>query len=87
MRARLLTLILAATVLPFGCRGPVAPDGCTEELDGACWTWVSGTSSINFGGVYGTQGTASPSNVPGARQFCFVDGRRWQPLALWWSQL
>ncbi len=33
------------------------------------WTWVSGSSSVNQLGVYGTQGTASPSNVPGARDF------------------
>jgi len=32
------------------------------------WTWVSGGNSVNAGGVYGTQGTASASNVPGARQ-------------------
>jgi N-acetylneuraminic acid mutarotase len=32
------------------------------------WTWVSGGSGDNASGVYGTQGTASASNVPGARQ-------------------
>jgi N-acetylneuraminic acid mutarotase len=31
------------------------------------WTWVSGGSAGNAAGVYGTQGTASVSNVPGAR--------------------
>jgi N-acetylneuraminic acid mutarotase len=31
------------------------------------WTWVSGGSLVNTGAVYGTQGTASASNVPGAR--------------------
>lgn len=31
------------------------------------WTWVSGSSVFNAGGVYGTQGTASATNVPGAR--------------------
>jgi N-acetylneuraminic acid mutarotase len=34
----------------------------TEE-----WTWVSGSSTANAAGVYGTQGVASTSNVPGAR--------------------
>jgi N-acetylneuraminic acid mutarotase len=33
------------------------------------WTWVSGSDSINAFGVYGTQGTASAGNVPGARYF------------------
>jgi hypothetical protein len=31
------------------------------------WTWVSGSDSANQAGTYGTRGTASPSNVPGAR--------------------
>ncbi len=33
------------------------------------FTWVSGANTTNSAGVYGTQGTASPSNVPGGRQF------------------
>ena len=31
------------------------------------WTWVSGSKSVNQAGIYGTQGTADSSNVPGAR--------------------
>ena len=31
------------------------------------WTWVSGSSSQDQSGSYGTRGVASPSNVPGAR--------------------
>jgi N-acetylneuraminic acid mutarotase len=31
------------------------------------WTWVSGSSTINAFGVYGTMGTPSTSNTPGAR--------------------
>jgi N-acetylneuraminic acid mutarotase len=31
------------------------------------WTWVSGSNTINQIGIYGLQGTADPSNVPGAR--------------------
>jgi hypothetical protein len=31
------------------------------------WTWVSGDSTIDQTGVYGTKGTASTSNLPGAR--------------------
>jgi N-acetylneuraminic acid mutarotase len=31
------------------------------------WTWMSGSSTTNSVGVYGTLGTASASNVPGAR--------------------
>jgi N-acetylneuraminic acid mutarotase len=32
------------------------------------WMWVSGASQVNATGVYGTLGTASPGNAPGARQ-------------------
>jgi hypothetical protein len=31
------------------------------------WTWVSGAETINASGVYGTLGTGSMDNVPGAR--------------------
>jgi N-acetylneuraminic acid mutarotase len=31
------------------------------------WTWVSGSSAVNDSGVYGTQGVAAISNMPGAR--------------------
>jgi N-acetylneuraminic acid mutarotase len=31
------------------------------------WTWVSGGNGENASGVYGTQGTGAPANVPGGR--------------------
>lgn len=31
------------------------------------WTWMSGSSNYNQAGIYGTQGTAAPTNTPGAR--------------------
>ena len=34
------------------------------------WTWFSGSDTINNAGVYGTLGTASDTNVPGARDSC-----------------
>jgi N-acetylneuraminic acid mutarotase len=37
------------------------------RFDGANWTWISGSSSINQAGSYGTQGVPAPANVPGAR--------------------
>jgi len=47
--------------------------GCLNDLwkyDGASWTWVSGDSSANQAGVYGTRGAAAGSNKPGARVGC-----------------
>jgi N-acetylneuraminic acid mutarotase len=40
------------------------------------WTWVSGSNTVNQAGVYGTQGVAAPSNVPGskARVASWMDG-------------
>jgi N-acetylneuraminic acid mutarotase len=32
------------------------------------WTWMSGVDDINQFGVYGTQGVASPTNMPGSRR-------------------
>jgi N-acetylneuraminic acid mutarotase len=31
------------------------------------WTWMSGATTGNLAGVYGTQGTPAPGNVPGSR--------------------
>jgi len=31
------------------------------------WTWVSGSNTVNHGGVYGEKGAAQPNNVAGAR--------------------
>jgi hypothetical protein len=31
------------------------------------WTWVGGPSTPGQPGIYGTQGTAAPDNIPGAR--------------------
>lgn len=44
------------------------------------WTWVSGSSSTNAKGVYGTMGTAAKSNVPGARRDAvswIANGKLW----------
>jgi len=38
------------------------------EYTGGKWVFVSGSSLANQNGVYGTQGTAAASNVPGGRQ-------------------
>jgi hypothetical protein len=32
------------------------------------WTWISGSNVFNQQGVYGTEGTSAPNNVPGARE-------------------
>ena len=45
------------------------------------WTWVSGGNRAPQVGVYGTKGTADPSNVPGSRAsaVCWIDpqGKLW----------
>jgi hypothetical protein len=51
------------------------------KLDGTYWIWVSGSDTVNQSGVYGTKGTPSLSNVPGARydSVSWIDesGRMW----------
>ncbi len=37
------------------------------KFDGADWTWVKGSDTIDQAGNYGTKGQASLFNVPGAR--------------------
>src|ERR1035437_10372023 len=37
------------------------------KFSGGEWTWMSGSNLPGQNGVYGTQGTASPLNIPGAR--------------------
>jgi trimeric autotransporter adhesin len=32
------------------------------------WAWMGGTNALSANGTYGTQGTGSTSNIPGARQ-------------------
>ncbi len=40
------------------------------------WTWISGSTTVNQTGNYGTLGTPAASNVPGARQasMSWIDG-------------
>jgi len=56
-----------AALLLFGCGGGTPITFPHPHM--RRFTWVSGTNSTRSAGVYGTQGTRSPSNVPGARQF------------------
>jgi len=58
--------IVVASVLLAGC-GAGAPK-TTPPPHVSTWTWVSGAKAVDQGGVYGTQGTASQSNMPGSRQ-------------------
>jgi hypothetical protein len=50
--------------------GSVGTEGDLNDLwkyNGGEWTWMGGSNVINKPGVYGTQGTASRTNIPGAR--------------------
>jgi N-acetylneuraminic acid mutarotase len=55
----------------FGGTNAVS-DGCFNDLwvfnpTNKEWTWVSGSSTANASGVYGTQGVPAAANVPGGR--------------------
>ena len=38
------------------------------KWDGQNWTWISGSNTKKSKGVFNTQGTGDPTNVPGARE-------------------
>jgi len=69
-------LVLIAGFVLTGCGGsggggssapgPTAP-GPTAPVSINLWTWVSGSNAANQTGVYGSQGSASLTNIPGAR--------------------
>jgi N-acetylneuraminic acid mutarotase len=59
-----VSFVLVAACLLSGCGG----SSSTPPPHVSTWTWVSGTNTSGQPGVYGTQGTASASNVPGSRQ-------------------
>ena len=61
--------VVGALALLVGCGGNSSPKILTPPPHTSSFTWVSGANSKNGAGVYGTQGTTSASNVPGARQF------------------
>jgi N-acetylneuraminic acid mutarotase len=44
---------------------------CTSTANAGLWTWESGSNTPEYIGVYGTQGTAAPGNVPGSREAAF----------------
>jgi N-acetylneuraminic acid mutarotase len=58
----------------FGGIGQGAVVGLASNLndlwkhDGSFWTWMGGSPGVNQAGVYGVQGTAAPTNQPGARR-------------------
>ena len=56
----------------FGLDATGTPNGTVNDLwqfntTTKQWTWVAGSNAANQHGVYGTQGTAAATNVPGAR--------------------
>jgi uncharacterized membrane protein len=40
---------------------------CITDSAPNMWIWIDGANVVNQTGVYGTEGTASPTNIPGAR--------------------
>jgi hypothetical protein len=74
----------------FGGVAPGAnPDVCCGDFNdlwlydpsAQTWTWMSGSSSTNQSGVYGSVSVAAPGNVPGARDsaaaWATSDGSLW----------
>ncbi len=75
MRVNRSMAVLCALVLSVLCILQCGGGSSSGEMPGATveqtpakpWTWMSGSDDRNISGVYGTQGTGSTSNYPGAR--------------------
>lgn len=53
------------------CYGQIQPAGYLNDLwrfANGQWTWMGGANLANQSGSYGTQGVASPANMPASRQ-------------------
>jgi len=69
---RIVSSLCAITSLCFtlfltACGGGASSTPTPAPSTAKEWTWMSGSSTTDAVGVYGTEGTASTSNVPGAR--------------------
>ncbi len=67
-RATAIVLSIVVVLIISGCGGGSSPSNTQSPPHVSGWTWISGANTSDQFGVYGTQGTASPSSVPGARQ-------------------
>lgn len=65
---KLVILFLSFLGLLSACQTNETIDPDPTPVSAHKWTWVSGANTVNQAGVYGTQGTAASSNVPGARE-------------------
>lgn len=63
-KCRLAIWVFPFLALRFACE---SGDGGSPPLSTKEWTWVSGSSTADQAGTYGTKGTADSLNVPGAR--------------------
>lgn len=69
MKDRLVLAAGAALFCVLGCgssgtQSTPPPPSVHNE-----WSWMGGAQTFNQGGVYGTRGTASATNIPGARTY------------------
>ena len=79
-----VVFLLFSMLVFTSCPGPVGPGHSLNHslYDGVIqWVWGTGSNTINQVGVYGTQGSFSASNTPGARMaagaWAGKDGNLW----------
>ncbi len=67
MKSYGILIAVIASLILIGCGGGggTAPAFAIHNE----WAWIGGTNIVNQMGAYGTQGTASLTNVPGARTY------------------
>ncbi len=62
----MMALLISGACGGSGSSGENGGGGVTASSNE--WTWMGGSAVDNLGGIYGSQGTASAGNAPGARQ-------------------
>ena len=63
---KVVFLILLGFVMQ-GCGGGGGGSAPAPVIPSDTWTWISGSDTVGQAGVYGTKGTASAANMPGAK--------------------
>lgn len=59
------TLFVTLTLALSACGGSSSSNGQTAAN---VWSYLSGASTVNASGMYGTQGSPAAGNTPGARE-------------------
>lgn len=69
MKYHLQIIMISSAIMLGACSSGISSNNSTDitPTQSSNWTWVSGSNESNAFGIYGTLGTSSHTNIPGAR--------------------